>query len=653
MCTPERIKITIRIRSCVPFLLVALLAAANDAKAARVLYVATNGNDSNNGLSTSAPLATMQKAHSKIDLDTYGDHVVKIRGGTYYGQSAYWTKHSNAHQVTIEAYKNELPTFDGIKNGAMQTYFLALDGGQNSPSNVTIRGLRIRNYRRFGIAIGFGGQWLGSNTIENNVFEKIGDRFLPSSQPCTPGDSGTRGYAAILIDNSGSNIVRDNVMVNIENCSINAKYIHGLYIQDSSSNNQIYDNYISLSSGDPFKVRDGSNNNVFHDNYVTRAGDTGFLLLCGEPGEAPSTGNAIDQNVVTFPYPPRSSIALIYKCNNVNDQAIDLGQRFFHGLSSDESFGAMATGDFRGNGQNELVVALNYSSFSIVLRTDNGAKPRTNRHLSKVVHVGGFNGPITAMTAGDYDGDGTHELLTATLRIPLGSTFVTRSNPMDGEIGQTIFQGNGTILAMTSGDFGGIGHDVVISSFLQGNQNYLYRGDGKNSLTNLGTIFASTSWRVTSMTSGDFDGDGRDELVNAQQYQPSTYTRLSRGNGTTSAINFGDLYQSSTYAVRAVAGGYFESTAYPTLITALWRHSDGFNNVYHHGYSSSPISGTNVFASLWDVADLHSGQYHTSAVEEVVAAFQNTVNPTGSEVHPGDGTTSLYNYGTFHKWDWP
>jgi hypothetical protein len=73
-------------------------------------------------------------------------------------------------------------------------------------------------------------------------------------------------------------------------------------------------------------------------------------------------------------------------------------------------------------------------------------------------------------------------------------------------------------------------------------------------------------------------------------------------------------------------------------------------NVYHHGYSVNPSTGANVHASLWDVVALDKGQYHTSSVEEVVAAFQNNI---GSEVHPGDGTTSLYNYGTFHKWEWP
>src|SRR5690554_6739057 len=66
---------------------------------------------------------------------------------------------------------------------------------------------------------------------------------------------------------------------------------------------------------------------------------------------------------------------------------------------------------------------------------------------------------------------------------------------------------------------------------------------------------ADPTWRVTSMTSGDFNGDGRDELVSALHTPSMSQSRLSRGNGTTSVTNFGDLYTSSTYNINAVAGG--------------------------------------------------------------------------------------------------
>lgn len=644
-------KTMIETRGCTTILVLALFTGlgAENAIAARVLYVATNGSDSNNGLSVSTPLATLEGAEANVNFAN-GDHTIYLRGGTYYGQEVRWTKHSDQHNVTIASYQNETPKFDGIQNGVMRPFFFALVGGKNKPSNVTIRGLTIQNYLHWAIIIGLSGDWLGGNVIEDNVFENIGDRFLPPSLQCS---GSLRGYAVVAIEESGDNVVRNNVMANAENCPANAQYVHAVYLQHGSSNNQVYDNFVSITSGDPFKVRNGSNNNQFYGNYVTRSGDRSFLLSCSESGESSSWGNIVEDNVITFPYPgihPFGSIVLTRNCNSIPTSFVDRGQKFFYAYKSSETFGAMASGDFRGNGQNELAVALNYAAgFTIVARTDNGSMPRTNRHLSKVVYVA--NGQsIHAMTAGDYNGDGKDRMLT--YRRAGSWRYVNRGSPING-LGPTIYSENTSdILAMVSGDFDGSGPDEVITSFLLPGtgQNDLRRGDGLNSLSNFGTIYSNTAWRVTSMSSGDFNGDGQDELVSALHTSSSSQSRVSRGNGTTSATNFGDLYASSTHNVNAVVGGHFESTAYPTLITALLRKSDGFMNVYHHGYSANPATGTNIHASLWDVVALDSGQYHASADEEVIAAFQNSI---GSEVHPGNGTTSLYNYGTFHKWEWP
>ncbi|SEO05866.1 Protein of unknown function [Amphibacillus marinus] len=75
----------------------------------RQLYVATNGNDSNNG-SQSSPLATLDRA---ISLSRAGD-VIVMRGGTYHHDTRITANNSGtaSKPITIVNYPNETPTLD-------------------------------------------------------------------------------------------------------------------------------------------------------------------------------------------------------------------------------------------------------------------------------------------------------------------------------------------------------------------------------------------------------------------------------------------------------------------------------------------------------------------------------------------------------------
>jgi hypothetical protein len=105
-------------------------------------YVATNGNNANNGTSTSTPWKTINYAVNYSGL-VAGD-VIFVRGGTYY-ERAVMTKSGNAtSRITVKNYAGETPIIDGTG-----VIFVANESHQGlfdvTASYVTIDGFTVQN----------------------------------------------------------------------------------------------------------------------------------------------------------------------------------------------------------------------------------------------------------------------------------------------------------------------------------------------------------------------------------------------------------------------------------------------------------------------------------------------------------------------------
>lgn len=92
----------------IPFTM--LLIPATVKATSSVYYVATNGNDNNNGTSLSAPFKTIQKAAS---LAVAGD-TVNIRAGTYRETVAPANSGTSGNPITFQAYQNEEVLISGL-----------------------------------------------------------------------------------------------------------------------------------------------------------------------------------------------------------------------------------------------------------------------------------------------------------------------------------------------------------------------------------------------------------------------------------------------------------------------------------------------------------------------------------------------------------
>jgi hypothetical protein len=145
---------------------------------------------------------------------------------------------------------------------------------------------------------------------------------------------------------------------------------------------------------------------------------------------------------------------------------------------------AMAIDDMNGDGQPDIVLAFQYSfSTGVMLNLGSGS------FSDPYVYTGHAGNPV-AVTTGDFDGDGNTDIAT-TLSPPWpnGPLSISRGN------------GDGTVLAPTS--------------FLAG-------------------------YSALSLTTGDFDGDGRDDVASGIYQERSVRVFLNRATDAVSADANGD-----------------------------------------------------------------------------------------------------------------
>lgn len=556
------------------------------------------------------------------------DITVHIRGGFYPQGYLNWKVTSNVYNVKIIRYEKEKVIFDGKKsNGALHSRFLYVEPSFKR-SNLWIEGLIIQNYLN-GIAFGktkrntdgttYRGIQSSHNTIKNNVFRNIGNKFSTES---------VEAYSALGLCNSSHNTIVSNIFYRNENVA-HRSLIHSIYIAHHSSDNDIINNYASLCSGGAFRIRDGSNNNDFINNYIDQSGNNGFISdwyrIPSEYSATPeekSINTLIKGNTCTFAYPEDAGAISLFHSNG-SSSFINGGNNFvIVGKPYKEEIGGTASGDIDGDGIEEHFTAFNYTSFTKIVRTRPGMEP----YLSQVIYtsknwkvgdlemnyfnkngspvlITAFNeltnnvdntqifkgdgvnsatnyGKIfshnwwktAALTSGDYDGNGTIELYTA---------FNAPDN--SGADNTQVFKGNGInsvinwgkkynhrwwkTKALTSGDYNGDGKDEVFVAFntpdgTGSNKTQVFKGDGVNSVTNLNSFYSHSWWRTGAITSGDFDADGKDEVVlalNAPDYSGAYNTQVHKGDGVNSLMNLGNLYQHSWWGTGALQAGNFNN----------------------------------------------------------------------------------------------
>ncbi|WP_444919462.1 right-handed parallel beta-helix repeat-containing protein [Microbulbifer sp. CnH-101-G] len=612
----------------------------------KIIYMATDGDDENSGLSLSEPVKTLSRVHYLVDFSG-GDTTVFIRGGVYYGETISWTKTSREFKLKLTAYGDEKPVFEGEGN----TVFFRLEVGVGECTNVEISRLTISHYASYAILLNGGRDnrsttWNGCNHIHDNRFIEIGTLFDVSN---CPGDC--KGYGVVDFVNSDNNSIYNNVFYRAENISSQDFLLHGVYLAHDSVGNKVYDNYFHLVSGDPIRVRDRSSDNRIYNNYADRAGQRAFLSSWHNSvnGEQASYNNVVENNIVTFPYTTSENIDLTANLVGSGDEStfVDEGQKYFHGAQIDsEEVVATAAGDFDGDGVDELLVAFNYGTFSKVVRAIGGQ----GKYLKDVLYISPYLN-VTDFAVGNFSERGKDEVITAFELDGSKYTIVFRG---DGEssllnYGLIYSSERVKVSAMTSGDFDGDGVSEVVTALkVNSDETKVFRGDGVRSILNLGSLYSLNNWDVTAMTSGDFSGVGRDQVITA--YKSSFGTRIYRGEGTSSVVNYGYFYSSFQWAVSDMEANRYNNSVVPSLVTAFRHESSGDVKIYNADGINSATTHSFYDSTIWDISVLTSGVFDKNGEVSLVTSF-TTSFLTHTQIWAGNGTTSALNNGIFHRLD--
>ncbi len=681
-----------------------------------------------------AECSSLTAAYGQIDINVVATYNIVVHDGTYSDSGIIWDKSFPDHWIIIKAADGETPIFDGWLNGERPKHFIRFHLYVNGPVNIRIQGLEIRNYAN---ALWLKGEptleedvcpvqmpeyWNEGFEIIGNVFHRIGDDFDNPNAPNRKCGS----QAVILATSSRANVLWGNVFsdcLNVQdlaNCTgitqVPVNQLHAFYAGGFSSDALIYGNFVTNADGDPFKfINDSSRpdiafnythrgfrevpvkgerninygyykvhdveleNNIFRYQWASSGASGGAALCRWRDGDE---CGAIDPTGTETCLTGSGSSSC---CDE--DWFVDtFTANHYDDTPGTPTVTAATAFDPDQDGIADLVVALKDGNTSWVVRSK--LRPY---YLGDVIWTSTTGERVVAMTSGDFDGDGTPELITATE----DSSSNTRIHRGDGTAlpwlaggpnglknlglgasGSDPIYGPTTgwdVLALTAGNYDtSSGEDELLTAFkrISTGMTYVYRGNGETSVTDLGIPYGPTGWTIKAMATADFgntatgshSGDGIDDVVTS--FYSNGEDRVYAGNGLNS-LTLRELMRSTTEHVTAMAAGELDGDGDADLITSL--DSGTTRRVYRGNgwslkiYTPNGVTGNGTEqkvyeSSGWNVPLLVVHDFRGGSAAEVAAVFTNSSH---IQIWAGDGTsawnaspTGLTTYWKFYELDW-
>lgn len=289
------------IASATGLILAVICAQIRAAAVSPAFYVATSGNDGNDG-SVNRPFATLSRAKSA--MESSATHTTYLRGGAYSPAGSLTLTGADAG-FSILAYPGEAPILDGRAAGL--AFIIVL----NNTNHVTIDGLTFTN--SISTTGDFAALYLNSS-IANTI---VGNHFINNSA------------AMLLTTGASSNIISGNQIDNSASSAIEVK--------DGSNSNLMDSNLINGTGADSTHgggfFLHGVNSNTISHNLVENTAGMG-IGVSNWDGYTINIGNVVQYNVV----------------KNTNTASVDSGAIYMLGRSQINTQAVIAYNYIDGTG---------------------------------------------------------------------------------------------------------------------------------------------------------------------------------------------------------------------------------------------------------------------------------------------------------------
>jgi hypothetical protein len=291
----------------------------------------------------------------------------------------------------------------------------------------------------------------------------------------------------------------------------------------------------------------------------------------------------------------------------------------------------MAIGDINGDGEPDLA-AITYPS-GVAILLGNGASGFTDLQTISVASAPNYYSQVGV--AGDFNGDGKLDMAVAQGSYPNGQVSVELSNG-NGTFQAPIISSLSTTAtsptSMLAGDFNGDGKSDLVVEDDNGNgfQVLMGRGDGSfEAPVDTPVSNSMFSWAV-----GDFNGDGKADLAVTTNNGPSINIYLGKGDGTfslraqyvvypNSYVSVADVKRDGKLDLVVVGSNYYGGSS---LLIFPGNGDGSFRN---------PIFGpSNVYTSPAVIADFN----HDGKLDVAVATSASGSNGIAFLAGRGDGT---------------